>query len=81
MGNAPCNVFLVKRLVKTDGRLDKDTMQYKQKLSHDFANQVYNGKWETTLTKAMLAFVEETQKTVTFPSNATGFPFSKERVR
>ncbi len=45
--------------------LDKDTMQYKQKLSHDFANQVYNGKWETTLTKAMLAFVEETQKTVT----------------
>ena len=45
--------------------LDKDTMQYKQKLSHDFANRVYNGKWETTLTKAMLAFVEETQKTVT----------------
>lgn len=45
--------------------LDKDTMQYKQKLSHDFANQVYNGKWETTLTKAMLAFVKETQKTVT----------------
>ncbi len=45
--------------------LDKDTMQYKQKLSHDFANQVYNGKWETTLTKAMLAFVEETPKTVT----------------
>ena len=45
--------------------LDKDTMQYKQKLSLDFENQVYNGKWETTLTKAMLAFVEETQKTVT----------------
>ncbi len=45
--------------------LDKDTLQYKQKLGQDFANQTYNGKWETTLTKAMIAFVNETQKTVT----------------
>lgn len=45
--------------------LDKDTMHYKTNLSNEFANQIYNGKWETTLTKAMMAFVEETQKTVT----------------
>lgn len=45
--------------------IDKDTMHYKLKLSNEFANQVYNGKWETPLTKAMLAFIEETQKNVT----------------
>lgn len=45
--------------------IDKDTMHYKMNLSNEFAKQVYEGKWETTLTKAMIAFIEETQKTVT----------------
>ncbi|MGN1330948.1 MAG: argininosuccinate synthase [Clostridia bacterium] len=45
--------------------LDKDTMHYKLNLGNDFAKQIYEGKWETTLTKSMIAFVEETQKNVT----------------
>ena len=45
--------------------VDKDTMHYKINLANEFANQVYNGKWETPLTKAMLSFIEETQTTVT----------------
>lgn len=45
--------------------LDKDTMHYKLNLGNDFAKQIYEGKWETTLTKSMIAFVEETQQNVT----------------
>lgn len=45
--------------------LDKDTAHYKLNLANEFAKQVYEGKWETTLVKAMIAFIEETQKTVT----------------
>lgn len=45
--------------------LDKDTMHYKTNLANDFAKQVYEGKWETPLTKSMIAFIEETQKDVT----------------
>lgn len=45
--------------------LDKDTAHYKLNLANEFAKQIYEGKWETTLVKAMIAFIEETQKTVT----------------
>ncbi len=45
--------------------LDKDTMHYKMNLSNEFAKQVYEGKWETTLTKAMIAFIDKTQENVT----------------
>ncbi len=45
--------------------IDKDTYHYKLNLANDFAKQIYEGKWETTLTKSMMAFIEKTQKTVT----------------
>ena len=45
--------------------VDKDTMHVKQKLSVDFADCVYNGKWYSPLREALSAFVEETQKYVT----------------
>lgn len=45
--------------------LTKDVLHYKQKLSMDFANVVYNGKWFTPLREALSAFVDETQKNVT----------------
>lgn len=45
--------------------LDKDTMHYKINLSNDFANQIYDGKWESLLTKSMIAFIEKTQENVT----------------
>ena len=45
--------------------LDKDTMHYKLNLANDFAKQVYEGKWETLLTKSMISFIEETQENVT----------------
>lgn len=44
--------------------LDADTLHFKQPLSYTFADLVYNGKWETTLFKSLLAFVESTQETV-----------------
>ncbi|MFB0918625.1 MAG: argininosuccinate synthase, partial [Clostridiaceae bacterium] len=45
--------------------LTKDVLHYKQKLSMDFADVVYNGKWFTPLREALSAFVDETQKNVT----------------
>ena len=45
--------------------LDKETLHYKQQLGLKFADLVYEGKWYTPLRKAMSAFVDETQKTVT----------------
>lgn len=45
--------------------IDKDTMHYKMNLGNEFAKLVYEGKWETPLRKAMQAFIEETQNTVT----------------
>ncbi len=45
--------------------VDKDTLHEKQKLSVDFADCVYNGKWYSPLREALSAFVEETQKYVT----------------
>ena len=45
--------------------LDKETAHYKQQLALKFAELVYNGQWYTPLRKAMSAFVDSTQETVT----------------
>lgn len=45
--------------------LDKETAHYKQQLALKFADLVYNGQWYTPLRKAMSAFVDVTQETVT----------------
>ena len=45
--------------------IDKDTKHMKSKLSLDFADLVYNGKWFTPLREALTAFAVETQKHVT----------------
>ena len=45
--------------------LDKETAHYKQQLALKFADLVYNGQWYTPLRKAMTAFVDATQETVT----------------
>lgn len=44
--------------------LDRDTQHFKQKLSYDFAELVYFGKWYTPLREAMSAFIDSTQETV-----------------
>ncbi len=45
--------------------LDRDTLTYKQVISHKFADLVYEGKWFTPLREALQAFVESTQERVT----------------
>ena len=45
--------------------LDKETQHYKTQLALKFAELVYNGQWYTPLRKAMSAFVDSTQETVT----------------
>jgi len=45
--------------------LDKPVFDMKTRLATDYANLVYNGLWFTPLRKALDAFVDETQKTVT----------------
>ena len=45
--------------------LDRDTYQYKLNVANEFAKLVYNGLWFSPLRKALSAFVDETQKTVT----------------
>lgn len=45
--------------------LDKDTQHYKEKLSCDFANIIYNGLWFSPLREAMSAFIDKTQENVT----------------
>ncbi len=45
--------------------LDRDTMHTKQMLAGKFADLVYFGQWFTPCRKALSAFVDETQQTVT----------------
>lgn len=45
--------------------LDKETAHFKTIVSQKMADIVYNGQWFTPLCKAICAFVDETQKTVT----------------
>jgi argininosuccinate synthase len=45
--------------------LDKETSHFKATVAQKMAEVVYNGQWFTPLRKAICAFVDETQKTVT----------------
>lgn len=45
--------------------LDRATANFKRKVSHDFANLIYDGLWFTPLRDALQAFVDSTQRTVT----------------
>ncbi|MBE6738155.1 MAG: argininosuccinate synthase [Ruminococcaceae bacterium] len=45
--------------------LDKETAHYKALVAQKLGEMVYNAQWFTPLTDAILAFVKETQKTVT----------------
>ncbi len=45
--------------------LDKSVFHYKNQVSQEYANLVYNGLWFSPLRDALDAFVNQTQKTVT----------------
>ncbi len=45
--------------------LDRQTFNYKRKLSQDFANLIYDGLWFSPLRECLQAFLEESQRTVT----------------
>ena len=45
--------------------VDKDTLHEKKKLAVDLAGQIYNGKWYSALTNALVAFANESNKLVT----------------
>src|SRR5271168_1403990 len=45
--------------------LDRNTLHYKQKLSLDYAEMVYNGLWFTPLREALDSFFEATSETTT----------------
>ena len=45
--------------------LDRNTLHYKEQMATIYAQLVYDGNWFSKLKKALDAFVDETQKTVT----------------
>jgi argininosuccinate synthase len=45
--------------------LDRDTLHYKQFISHKYAELIYNGLWYSPLRRALEAFVNLTQQRVT----------------
>ena len=45
--------------------VDKDTLHEKKKLDVDLADLIYNGKWYSALTNALVAFANESNKLVT----------------
>ena len=45
--------------------VDRDTLHVKQKLSIDYADLLYNGKWYSPLQEALTAFANESNKYVT----------------
>ena len=45
--------------------VDKDTLHEKKKLAIVLADQIYNGKWYSPLTEALIAFANESNKNVT----------------
>ena len=45
--------------------VDKDTLHEKKKLAVDLADQIYNGKWYSALTNALVAFANESNELVT----------------
>ena len=42
--------------------MDKDTFRYKQGVSNQIANMIYDGLWFTPLFKSLMAFVDSTQE-------------------
>lgn len=44
--------------------LDKQTLHYKELVAHKYAELVYNGQWFTNLRKALDAFVDVTQRSL-----------------
>ena len=45
--------------------VDKDTLHEKEKLAIVMADQIYNGKWYSSLTNSLIAFADEANKFVT----------------
>ena len=45
--------------------LDRQTFNYKNKLSQDFANLIYDGLWFSPLRECLQAFLQESQRTIT----------------
>lgn len=45
--------------------LDKDSLHLKQRLSLEYADLIYNGKWYSKACKAISAFMDKTQENVT----------------
>ena len=45
--------------------MDRQTFNYKRKLSQDFANLIYDGLWFSPLRECLMAFLEESQRTIT----------------
>lgn len=45
--------------------LTKETIKIKQAISREFAELIYNGQWYSMANEAILAFIYQTQKTVT----------------
>ncbi|MFH1958296.1 MAG: argininosuccinate synthase [bacterium] len=60
--------------------LDKETLHYKEKLSHDFAELVYKGRWFSPLRTALTAFVESTQGGITGSVDVILRPYGFEIV-
>jgi len=44
--------------------LDKDTFRYKQNVSNQIANMIYDGLWFSPLFNSLMAFVDSTQENV-----------------
>ena len=63
---APAAVILHKAHIELEKLvLDKDTFRYKQGVSNNIANLIYDGLWYSPLFDALNAFVDVTQKNVT----------------
>lgn len=45
--------------------LDRETLHYKELVAHKYAELVYFGQWYSPLRKALDAFIDSTQETVT----------------
>lgn len=45
--------------------LEKNLLQYKQKIEQDYANLIYNGMWYSPLKESIDSFIENTQESVT----------------
>lgn len=45
--------------------LNRDVLHLKQKLSQDYANLIYEGRWFTPLRESLDAFIDDTQKNMT----------------